>query len=57
MLKDRLQLLADNGDELAIQGVVKVKEWEESPSDDLSSTTGDTYPGNYSYGATRAIYL
>jgi hypothetical protein len=56
MLKDRLQL-SDNGDELAIQGVVKVKEWEESPSDDLSSTTGDTYPGNYSYGATRAIYL
>jgi hypothetical protein len=28
MLRDHLQLLGDNGDELAIQGLGKVKEWE-----------------------------
>jgi hypothetical protein len=47
MLKDHLQLLADNGDELAIQGLAKVKEWEDNPRDGLPGTAGDTYPGSY----------
>jgi hypothetical protein len=44
LLKDHLQPLADKGDELAIQGLEKVKEWEDNLSDDLPGTTGDTYP-------------
>jgi hypothetical protein len=48
LLKDHLQLLADKGDELDIQGLEKVEEWEDSPSDDLPGTTGDTYSGSYS---------
>jgi hypothetical protein len=29
LLKDHLQLLADNKDELAIKGLEQVKEWED----------------------------
>jgi hypothetical protein len=57
LLKDHLQLLADKGGELAIQGLEKVKEWEDNPGDDLPGTTGDTYPGSYNYGSTRALHL
>jgi hypothetical protein len=46
-----------NGDELAIQGLEKFKKWEENPSDDLPGTTGESYPGSYSYDSTRVIYL
>jgi hypothetical protein len=43
---------------LAIQGLEKVKEWEDNPSDDLlPGTTGDTYPGSYAYGSTRVLHL
>jgi hypothetical protein len=44
LLKDHLLLLAEKGDELAIQGLEKVKEWEDNPGDYLPGTTGDTYP-------------
>jgi hypothetical protein len=57
LLKDHLQLLADKGDELAIQGLEKVKEWEDNPSENLAGTTGDTYPGSYAYGSTRVLHL
>jgi hypothetical protein len=45
------------GDELAIQGLEKVKEWEDNLGDDLPGTTGDTYPGSYAYGPTRVLHL
>jgi hypothetical protein len=57
MLKNHLQELADKGCELAIEGLDKIKIWESTPSDDLAGTTGDTYPGSYSFGLTRVIHL
>jgi hypothetical protein len=42
---------------LAIQGLDKIKEWEDNPSDDLPGTTGDTYPGIYAYGSMRVLNL
>jgi hypothetical protein len=48
MLKNILQLLADNRDEVPIHGLAKVKEWEDNPSDDIPGTAGDTYPFSYS---------
>jgi hypothetical protein len=45
------------GDELAIQGLEKIKEWEDNPGDDLPGTTGDTYPDSNDYGASRAIHI
>jgi hypothetical protein len=57
LLKDHLLLLADKGDELAIQGLGKMKEWEDKPGDDLPGTTGDTYPGINDYGAPRVIRI
>jgi hypothetical protein len=53
LLKDHLQLLADKGDELAIQSLEKVKEWEDNSSDNLPGTTGDTNPNSYDYDAPR----
>jgi hypothetical protein len=55
LLKDRLLLLADKGDDLAIQGIGKIKEWEDNPGDDLLGTTGDTYPDSNDYSAPRVI--
>jgi hypothetical protein len=55
LLKDHLLLLADKGDELAIQGFGKIKEWEDNPGDHLQGNTGDTYPDSYDYGAPRVI--
>jgi hypothetical protein len=57
MLKEHLLQLAEKGDELAIQGLAKIKEWEDNPSDDLPGTTGDTYPGSYDYGAPQVLHL
>jgi hypothetical protein len=57
LLKDHLLLLAAKGDELASQGLDKIKEWENNPGDDLPGTTGDTNPNSYDYGAPRVIYL
>jgi hypothetical protein len=57
LLKDHLQLLAEKGDKLAIQGLEKIKKWEDNPGDDLPGTTGDTYPGSYAYGSTRVLHL
>jgi hypothetical protein len=58
LLKDHLLLLAEKGDELAIQGLENVtKEWEDNPGDDLPGITGDTYPGSYAYGSTRVLHL
>jgi hypothetical protein len=56
LLEDHLLLLADKGDELAIQGLVKIKEWEDNPGNDLAGTTGDTYPDSNDYGAPRVIH-
>jgi hypothetical protein len=44
LLKDHLLLLGDQGDALAIQGLRKIKEWEDNPGNDLPDSTGDTYP-------------
>jgi hypothetical protein len=57
LLKDHLLLLAEKGDELAIQGLKKIMEWEDNPGDDLPGTTDDTYPGSYAYGSTRVLHL
>jgi hypothetical protein len=57
MLKDHLQELPDKGCELAFAGLDKIKNWESTPSDDLAGTTGDTYPGSYSFGSTRVIHF
>jgi hypothetical protein len=57
LLKDHLLLLAEKEDELAIQGLEKVKEWEDNQGDDLPGTTGDTYPSSYAYGSTRVLHL
>jgi hypothetical protein len=57
MLKNHLQELADKGRELAIDGLDNIKIWENNPSDDIVGTTGDTYPGSYSFGSTRGIHL
>jgi hypothetical protein len=57
LLKDHLLLLADKGDELAIQGLGKIKEWEANPGDGLPGTTGDTYPDSNDYGAPRVIHI
>jgi hypothetical protein len=56
LLKGHLLLLADKGDELAIQGLGKIKEWEDNPGDDLPCTTGDTYLDSYDYSAPRVIH-
>jgi hypothetical protein len=57
LLKEHLLQLAEKQNELAIEGLDKVKEWEDNPSDDLPGTTGDTYPGSYAYGSTRVVHL
>jgi hypothetical protein len=57
MLKNHLQELADKGCELAIDGLDKIKIWENNPSDDLAGTTGDTNPGSYSFGSTCVIHI
>jgi hypothetical protein len=56
LLKNHLLLLADKGDELAIQGLEKIKELD-NPGDDLLGTTDDTYPDSYDYGAPRVIHI
>jgi hypothetical protein len=56
LLKDHLLLLTDKGDELAIQGLGKIKKWEDNPVDDLPGTTGDTYPNSCDYSAPRVIH-
>jgi hypothetical protein len=57
LLKDHLLQLADKGDELSIQGLATLKEWEDNPSDDLPGPTGDTHPGSYDYGAPQVLHL
>jgi hypothetical protein len=57
MLKKHLQELADKGCKLVINDLYKIEIWESNPSGDLSDTTGDTYPGSYSFGSTRVIHL
>jgi hypothetical protein len=57
LLKENLLQLAEKGDELAIQGLAKIKEWEDNPSEDLPGTTGDTYPDSYDYGAPQVLHL
>jgi hypothetical protein len=57
MLKNHLRELADKGCELAIESLDKIKIWESILSDDLAGTTGDTYPGRYSFGSARVIHL
>jgi hypothetical protein len=42
---------------LAIQGLAKIKEWEDNPSGNLPGTSGDTYPDSYDYGAPRVIHI
>jgi hypothetical protein len=42
---------------LAIEGLDKIKIWESTPNEDLAGTTGDTYPGSYTFGSTRVIHL
>jgi hypothetical protein len=42
---------------LAIQGLGKIKEWEDNTGDDLPGTTGDTYPDSNDYGAPRVIHI
>jgi hypothetical protein len=57
MLENHLRELADKGCELAIDGLDKIKIWENNPSDDLSGTIGNTYPGSHSFGSSRVIDL
>jgi hypothetical protein len=57
LLKEHLLQLVEKGDELAIQVLAKIKEWEDNPSDDLPGTMGDTYPGSYDYGASQVLHL
>jgi hypothetical protein len=57
LLKDYQLLLADKGDELAIRGLEKIKEWEDNPGNDLPGITVDTYPDSNDYGAPRVIHI